>query len=266
MTTRELLEMAHLDAMGMLDEQERDGFERAFRAASENVQRQILREQSRLAADDRLLPDVLPEPGLRGRVLAAVRDAMRAVADKETPADVLARLAPAGLSLRRNVSPLWRAACIGFATATVVLMAAGFSLQREWNRARAAEQDASFAGWINNQLGAQYADLMTSPNAQRLAFVPVGGGVQGKAAIYFDIETRTAFLMCNDIPVHAGEYRLALISPDGQVSEVARFDYNGGVMARHMEPVVLDGLASPGVTLAILQPRTTTPLLVSLGV
>jgi hypothetical protein len=265
MTTRELLEMAHLDALGMLDEQERDAFERAFRAAPDNVQRQVLREQTRLTADDRLLPDVLPEPGLRGRVLLAVREAMRAVAEKETPADVLARLAPAGLSLRRNVSPLWRAACIGFATATVVLMAAGFSLQGEWVRARAAEQDAAFAYWINDKLGAQYADLMTSPNAQRLAFVPAQGVTQGKAAIYFDAESRTAFLMCNDIPVHAGEYRLALIGPDGQINEVATFAYTGGVMARHMEPVVLDQLASPGVSLAILQPRTATPLLVTLG-
>ena len=47
MTTHELLELASLDALGLLDADERESFERAFRAAAPAVQAQIRREQLR---------------------------------------------------------------------------------------------------------------------------------------------------------------------------------------------------------------------------
>ena len=60
MTTRELLELASLDAMGLLDDNEHEAFEGAFRAAAPAVQRQVRREQERLTGDTSTLPDVDP--------------------------------------------------------------------------------------------------------------------------------------------------------------------------------------------------------------
>lgn len=264
MTTRELIEMASLDAMGMLEDGERAAFERAFAAASPGVQRQVRREQGRLASADGLLPDVDAPAGLRARVILAVCDAMRGVAARDG-ADVLARLAPAGLALRRNVSPLWRAACIGFATATIVLMAAGYSLQQEWSRAAAAAQGADIASLASN-LGPDFADALTNPNTSRVAFLPAStdsGGRSGSATIYFDAETGKAWLICNRLPVIEGAYRLALLGPAGEVVEtITEFTYQGGMGAQPIQRLAL----RPGATLAIVPPLSASPLLVSAGV
>jgi len=264
MTMRELIEMASLDAMGLLDDTEREAFERAFDAASPAVRRQVRREQGRLAQADGLLPDVEPSDGLRSRVLVAVRDAMRGVAVPD--GDVLARLAPAGIALRRNVSPLWRAACIGFATATVVLLAAGFTLQQEWSRAAAAQQDGELAMFAARDLGPEFGDVLTNPNTQRVAFIPASldNREVGTAAIYIDAETGTAYLICNKLPEMEGRFKLAVIDPDGKVVDtLAEFASNGSLRGQQIRNAT--GLRA-GATLAIMAPQSATPLLVTAGV
>ncbi len=119
MTTRELIEHASLDALGLLDESERAAFEAAFQGASPEVQALVRREQKRFADAEALLPDVAPPPGLKYKVLAAMREAIAGIsAPVPEDAGVLARI---GGSSWWNSASLWRAACIGFATASVVL-------------------------------------------------------------------------------------------------------------------------------------------------
>ena len=62
--TRDLLEYAALDALGLLDDAEREEFERAFRAASPEVQAMVRREQTRAADIDAILPRVEAPAGL----------------------------------------------------------------------------------------------------------------------------------------------------------------------------------------------------------
>ena len=80
MSLQEMIEMAILDAMGLLDEREQSSFESAFRAASPSVQSQVRREQTRLSRIESLLPDVTPPSGLRAAVLTAVRAEMATTA------------------------------------------------------------------------------------------------------------------------------------------------------------------------------------------
>src|SRR5438105_666068 len=102
MNTHDLLEMASLDAMGLLDPEEREAFERAFRAAPPPLQAQIRREQLRFSAADDILPQVEPPLGLRARVIAAVREAMQTMAGRRA-----AEAAPA-LRSATAVSRFWR--------------------------------------------------------------------------------------------------------------------------------------------------------------
>lgn len=113
MTLQELLEHAHLDALGQLDEREQAAFEAAFAVAPPSVKSQIRREQERWAPMEHLLPQVEPSPELRERVLDAVTAAMVAQGAGE-------------LSMRpsRRVAPAWRTASIGLTTAVLVLGAA----------------------------------------------------------------------------------------------------------------------------------------------
>src|SRR4051812_3134371 len=113
MSLQELLEHAHLDALGQLDEREQAAFEAAFMVAPPSVKAQIRREQERWAPMEHLLPQVEPSPELRNRVLAAVTAAMVAQGAGELSIRPSARVASA-----------WRTASLGLMTAVLVMGAA----------------------------------------------------------------------------------------------------------------------------------------------
>jgi len=232
MTTRELLELASLDAMGLLDERERLAFERAFRAAAPAVRRQVRREQERLTGDVSTLPDIEPPAELRGRVISSVRDAIATARQ-----DVVGQIVPENFSLRANVSPLWRAACIGFATATLVLFGVGYSLQSQYSETLAIGQSGEIAE-IAQQLGPKFEQVLLSPTAQRVAFTSSASDPSEtpgdlRAALYIDEESKTAFLVCRNLPTvgDGNEFRLVLVDETGgQGPVLTKFRYTGGLV------------------------------------
>ncbi len=232
MTTRELLELASLDAMGLLDDSEHEVFESAFRAAAPAVQRQVRREQERLTGDTSTLPQVDPPAELRERVLGRVRGAMTAAR-----ADVVGRIVPEEFSIRANVSPLWRAACIGFATATLVLFGVGYSMQSQYNEALRVGQSGEIAA-IAQELGPRFEQVLLSPTAERVAFASTVSNTpadapQLRATIFVDHETQTAFLVCRNLPEFDGvaDYRLVVVDAQGdEQAQLARFPYTGGLV------------------------------------
>ncbi|MCB9847854.1 MAG: hypothetical protein H6814_05515 [Phycisphaeraceae bacterium] len=228
--THEILELARLDAMGMLDEDERVVFEQAFRHASPALQDQIRREQNRLTDIGDLLPDVDPPQDLRARVILRVREAVSAVAGRN--ADVIARIEPLAINMRRNVTPLWRAACIGFATATVVLLGFAFNQQSTYDNALQALRNGELAEQISRQLGPQFKDVLFSPTADKVNFVPVAdasaAAKSGSAVVFIDREKEVALLVCTNLPKVDGQYALVITNDKGEIiSTVATFESGG---------------------------------------
>ncbi len=119
----ELIELAVLDAHGLLDPIETELFDRSFHNAPASVQDEIIRLQHRLATDESLLPSDLPPASLKEKVLVAVAKAA------DTEAKRLAPLALIGArvgSTRGNINTsgsvaLWRAAAMILFGVTVVL-------------------------------------------------------------------------------------------------------------------------------------------------
>lgn len=262
--THEILELARLDALGMLDHDERVVFERAFQDASPALRDQIHREQNRLTDISDLLPDVDPPQDLRARVIGAVRDAMSAVTGRNA-GDVLARIEPLASNMRRNVSPLWRAACIGFATATVVLMGLGFYVQSTYDDSLTALRDGELSAQIAREIGPQFVDTLLSPTAERVNFLPVADNAgRGGAVVLIDSETKLAFLVCKNLPKISGQYALVITDNDGQILQtLARFENSGQLKGR-----VIDGDITTGSRYAIYASETPSepakPVLVSL--
>lgn len=261
MTTRELLELASLDAMGLLEARERESFERAFRAAAPAVQRQVRREQERLTGDTSTLPGVDPPAALRGQVIGRVREAMTAARS-----EVVGKIVPSEFSIRANVSPLWRAACIGFATATLVLFGVGYSLQSEYKDALAAGRSGEIAE-MARLLGPEFEQVLLSPTAERVAFTNAFGGADRngvRAAIYLDAETKTAFLVCRNLPSVDGEsgYRLVVVNEDDTAGPVlASFEYTGGLIGTS---VPVDGRLTSGGRLGIVPDSGGSPVMLSI--
>jgi len=72
MSRKELLELASLDALGLLEEYDAALFTRSFHQAPESLQQEILDLQAGVVADASLLPSVEPSRALRGAVVSAV--------------------------------------------------------------------------------------------------------------------------------------------------------------------------------------------------
>lgn len=95
-TRDELLEMASIDAHGMLDEIETARFERAFVAATPSLQAEIIALQERVALDASLRSGEQPPHSLRLRTLARVA---QAVEDEAASAKPIATIGPVGARL-----------------------------------------------------------------------------------------------------------------------------------------------------------------------
>jgi hypothetical protein len=91
MTQRELLELAALDALGLLDDFEAAIYTRSYHDAPATVQDEIRRLQAEIATDQRLLPGDEPDPGLRERVLKTVAQAIERDESRLAPLATIGR-------------------------------------------------------------------------------------------------------------------------------------------------------------------------------
>lgn len=92
----ELVEMASLDAFGLLDPDDALDFEDAFLAVPEHVRESVRRLQAELVSDERLIGSDEPDESLRAKVLERVSQAMSQRDDELQP---LAQIGP-GMSRR----------------------------------------------------------------------------------------------------------------------------------------------------------------------
>lgn len=118
MNHEELLELASLDALALLDDQDAALFERAFLAASEETQRQVREFQAAVATDPTLLADEEPGDALRLQVLSHLTAQMRRSKAELEPVALVA----AGQVLPSRRRPL------AFLRSALVWQAASFAL------------------------------------------------------------------------------------------------------------------------------------------
>ncbi|MCL4741957.1 MAG: hypothetical protein KJZ54_07100 [Phycisphaerales bacterium] len=257
MTTAELMELALLDVLALLDEEERSAFDRAFAAATPEVQAQVRREQTRLARIDALLPDVEAPVTLRARVLAAVRAAMMASASPgEAAALHLAQNArPVEHRLhghRRRVTPWWRAAALGATAAAVVLGTLLVQLHSEYQRLENDLKRDALLSQLVETFGSRYVtDAIFDADTRRVAFRPDTPGSQGRAAVWYHPDWDSARFFVVDLPVSTPDttYRLVVLDDQGNVvQDVAQFDFRGGLLHRDI-PVQV---AASGSRLGVL--------------
>ena len=222
MMTSELLELALLDAFGLLEGSECDAFEQALADASDGVRDQVRLEQERILNSDLAnLGSDEPSDALRARVIEAVRDAMHAerAAESEVSASsvqdrrasgVIAHIADAAMPeaaedaapvhrhRSRGIRPVavWRAAAVAFAAASVVFGWSTFQLRSEYeNLSQAQEDDALFEA-LAAEVGRQFVvDALVDPDTERHFLRQVadtGRAVKAEAAVWTNPGWNTA--------------------------------------------------------------------------
>lgn len=235
MNAQQLLEMALLDACGVLEADELERFERAFAEAPESIKAQIRREQSRFADQTELLPDVTPRPELRRLVVDAIRRAAGAAVSEE--ALRFERIVNAGVAgptpgdiHRRRVMPAWRAAAIVLAATTVFAGVLSLELRNQIE-----SMGDRMTSLTSADLFLRFGDMpglrdaMLSPTSERVVFKPVDAALEATAAIYTDTATNRSFFVCNRLPVLTeGQYELVTLDDDGNYDQtLTTFASNG---------------------------------------
>ena len=258
MNTHELLEAAQLDALGLLDESERDSFEKAFAGAHPSIKAQIRLEQARLCRLEGVWPDIRPQASLKDRVIEAVRAArgVKAAEAADARPHIAGRLVPP-ISNTRRVSPLWRAAALGFATAAAVCAAMVISLRAETDKLQASVNGSTIYGLGDTVGHANLNDIIFNANTKRIVFNAASSRMAGKmaageAVVFFNPDRASMRLVANNVALNDGEsLRLCVIDGDGKiVQEVQEFKTAGTMVA---EDVNVNGrdLASKGLRLAL---------------
>ncbi|MBM4108434.1 MAG: hypothetical protein FJ255_06415 [Phycisphaerae bacterium] len=236
MNTQELIELAQLDALCLLDEREREAFERAFAAASPAVRRHVREEQARFAQLDMLLPMDEPPAILREKVLARIRAAMAESSGSAGPLRLSAGELPIGRS--RRVSPLWRAAALGFATAAVLLGAVSMQMFQQVEETQRNLRDGALVDEVRRAWGTRYVeDVLFDAGTTRVAFRTVGDqGGRGQASVFINPEWSSSLLFSMNLShKQDGSYRLVVVDDRNQVvHEVGVIRSEGGLSGQEL--------------------------------
>ncbi len=262
MTLQQLIEAAHLDALGLLDQDEQRAFEQAFARAPAAVRDQVRAEQARWATTLPNLSDAQPPADLRDRVLVAVGEAMEvsrfnpAQADHDSEVIATLGVARGGASGGREVarvSPAWRAAALGFATAAAVLFAAFVSMSRQAEQLGQRLQNDVALGALAEGLGAKSFDqTVFAASTRRHVMTPTGSVSAAPhtplATLYTYPERGEGRIYAKNLTISAREScRVLLVDErDSPIEELAEFSLTGQVSTHAFKL-----RAAPGLRIAL---------------
>ncbi len=259
MTTQELIELAVLDTMGLLDEDEQAAFDSAFGAAPAQVQAHVRREQTRFADIDAILPDVEPPVELRSAVIEAVREAIAETLVAGGPEADSLTLRPS-----KGVSSAWRLGAVAAVAIAVVLGGTTLQMQQEYTQLNQSIRNNAQIDQLNATFGTRIVeDVVFDSQTRQFAFVPVSDGVAARVSVFYNPGWNAVRLYCRNLGNEESSptFRVALVDEAGQVVEVLhRFRPGPGFESREIRANLAE-LALRGERLAILDDATGAVLM-----
>lgn len=245
LSAHELMEMANLDVLGLLDSDERELFETSFRAASPGVQAQVRREQLRLTRMDTLLPDIEAPLGLRARVLAALREAAESLTPQrrgDSSTRAITGMTPMPRS--SGVNRVWRIGAIASAAASIVFAFSTFQMRSDYQALADHLSSNALNDHILRDFGVKFDQAFFSSSARLVAFVSnqdSTAGAHSRATMLIEPASNSGNLFCKDLP-GSGEYELVALNEAGKVTRVvATFSApSSGIKSQQIQGVDLE--------------------------
>jgi hypothetical protein len=260
MNLQQLLEQAHLDALGMLDPEDRGEFNKAFATAPAAVREAVREEQSSMVmVAQGFLPDVDPTNALRERVIADISARMLAAEAGELLEE---GSNPQEFEFRSSnrVSRMWRAGAIGLLGVCAVLGAAFVNVLDLNTDMKSKISDTGLPKQVMVGLGADRTnETLFDARTSRGHFVTVKDGFTGVASILHNAEWKDAVVSCKDLPAAAPgvTYELVVLGTDGKPAQRIANLGSGGTKGV-TSVMVASTVAQPGTTLAIITTPTAT--------
>ncbi len=242
MTREQLLELAALDALGLLDEYEAALYNRSFHDAPAAVQDEIQRLQALVANDETLRVDEEPDPSLRARVLAAVAKAIEREDSKLAPLATIGRRGAAGLDAAGPFpasSQFWRAAAFVLAGVGLVMayfFASSYQKQSELTAAAIWNDTVKLAAELEGMVGTRAKDFLLD-DSTKIALHATDESKSYRGSLFANNRTGQVLAVVDGLPKTEGEgYVLRVVLEDGTTEEVGRFrSPNGGFGAARLE-------------------------------
>lgn len=230
MIWQEMIEAAHFDALGLLDDQERERFDAAFMKLPADLKAQLRAEQDRAVGFE--IGDVLdndaiePPTNLKELVLSAVRTA---AGKSHTVEHKAGRTLPM-TKKSRAVSPMWRASSLGLVAACLVM--GGVIVQLLFNVQTLSEQSKEIAqsDAFSEQFRRKPRDIAFDPKTVHVYFEPQNK-FAGEATVFHHKDWEgMAMFQCLNFPSNANQtYKIVLLDKSGKAEkELANFPAAGG--------------------------------------
>jgi hypothetical protein len=231
-TREELVELAALDALGLLDDYEAAHYTRSLLDAPATVQDEIRELQAQIAADQDLLPVEEPEAALRQQVLGAVARALDEEASMFAPLATIGRNRARGeAGGGRGLGPsgqFWRAAAFVLAGVGVVMAYFWSEVQRQSNRIAELALSNLTDHALATLVGPPVTEFLGDATATRVVLVAAreGSGAWANAIVR---EDGMGFLIFEKLPwSQDSEYALQVTLADGTSHTIRRFDSVSG--------------------------------------
>ena len=232
----QLIELAVLDAHGLLDPTESHLYNNAFHDAPVALQEEIIELQEALALDDGLLPKETPPAKLKNRVIKAVAEA----ADREA-----SRLAPLALiGARSNKSNLmklatkqilfWRASAMVFLGAAIVLAILAVSTQKRISKITEIALNANTIDTVSEITGPGFISFINNPYCYVMQFERNNEDGPGYIRIAVHERTGEGYVIAVDLRKNE-EILIEGKTPGGETVVIARISGDNTVVGREFQ-------------------------------
>ncbi|MEO1717253.1 MAG: hypothetical protein AAFR76_09100 [Planctomycetota bacterium] len=231
MSPQKLLELALLDASGVLDADETAEFERSFAAADDDLKAQVRLEQARFADVSEILPDVSPRPELRNMVIDSVlaasgrqRDAVGSAILSHAASERLAKT-----KHRRSSIIGWRVATFAFATAFAAVGTMAFQLNQQFGEVtNSIQTNARIDTLLDLGQEPDFLSAMLDESFDRSPMLM--GDEQGQASIFVSAEEGVGYLALRGLQATAPGTSYVLVAlgdNDEQLGTLTEFTTAG---------------------------------------
>ena len=252
-TMNELVELATLDAFGLLPAADAVKFEQAFMTASSEVQVEVRRIQADLAADSSSFDDEVPSAALRQRVLDAVAQTIESEVERLAPLatignkDMVATDYQAGAPAPQNSGLLasvwtWRMAALIMFGVVVTLAVFNATSNREASMLATTYTTLNTLDELEDQFGPQFTEFVNNPNCRQYYLSSTSG--TGMIRVAINERTSTAFVLGLDLDATMTNSQLRIVSTDGTSQPLAMLEPKEGFVGQAIASVDMNLFAA----------------------
>jgi len=249
---KQLLELAVLDAHGLLEPIETDLFNRSFHDAPASIQDEIIEMQRAFAEDDWLLPTDSPHKHLKQKVLKAVSNAADNEARRLAPLALIGARAAQNPQTKVKPAFYWRiAALILFGVATLFGILAVDANHRATRIAQIA-MDMDAETTIIDSVGSDFKTFLNNPYCNITWLSKENSRQNGRIRISINERFGNGYIVGLDL-LPGEEIIIQGKTLKGKIIELARITSGRAITGQAFE---IDKALIPGITIVAFDAKT----------